>query len=74
MENIMNKDMNYIKGKGILVGTFSEEDISTGKDKIEVKRMAEQTDCKYTNTEYVKKNGKIVGIKIYVCNAEDFKL
>lgn len=66
--------MNYIKGKGILVGTFNEEDIANGKDKVEVKRMTEQTGYKYTNTEFVKKNGKIVGMKVYVCDVNDFKL
>ena len=27
-----------------------------------------------TNTEYVKKSGKIVGMKTYVCSMEDFKI
>jgi hypothetical protein len=66
--------MNYIKGKGILVGTFNEEDIANGNDKFAVKKLAEQTGYKYTNTEFIKKNGKVVGMKIYVCDVNDFKL
>lgn len=66
--------MDYIKGKGVLVGTYTETDIANGKDKEDVKKVSEETGYKYTNTEFVKKNGKVSGIKIYVCSLEDFKL
>ena len=66
--------MEYIKGKGILVGTYNEQDLNERKDKVDVQRVAKETGYKYTNTEFVKSKGKIVGMKVYVCNAEDFKL
>ena len=66
--------MTYIKGKGILIGTFSEDDLNKGNDRIAIEKAKEQTGYSYTNTEYVKKNGKIVGMKIYVCSMEDFNI
>ena len=66
--------MNYIKGKGILIGAFSEDDLNKGNDRIAIERAKEQTGYSYTNTEYVKKSGKIAGMKIYVCSMEDFKI
>lgn len=65
--------MKYIKGKGILVGTYNEKDLAAGKDKTDVKRVSEKTGYNYTNTELVQKDGKIAGMKIYVCSKEDFK-
>ncbi|RKI83761.1 hypothetical protein D7V90_07670 [bacterium 1xD42-87] len=66
--------MKYIKGKGILVGTYNENDLKNGKDKIDVLNISKETGFNYTNNEFVKRNGKIVGIKIYVCKIEDFKI
>ncbi len=66
--------MKYIKGKGILVGNYSEKDITLGKDKKDVAEKKKETGYSYTNTELVKKDGKIVSIKIYVCSANDFKI
>ena len=66
--------VGYIKGKGIYVGTFSESDIDSGKDKIAVRKMMDDTGLGYTNTEFKRSGGKIVGLKIYVCKAEDFKI
>ena len=66
--------MEYIKGKGILVGTYNENDLANGKDKVDVQRAKKETGYKYTNTDFVKKNGKIILADIYVCSLEDFKL
>ena len=66
--------MEYIKGKGVLVGTFNENDLVNGKDKVETQRMKEETGYNYTNTEFVKRKGKIVSMKVYVCSMEDFKM
>lgn len=66
--------MEYIKGKGILVGTYNEDDLANGKDKVDVQRMKEETGYNYTNTEFIKSKGKPIGIKVYVCSVEDFKL
>lgn len=62
---------NYIKGKGILVGRFTEADLNSGKDKIEVEKAKQRTGLKYTNTEI---DFKKKTITIYVCKVEDFKL
>lgn len=73
-KNKRGKNMAYIKSKGILVGTYNETDLAMGKVKEDVKKVSEETGYKYTNTELVKKNGNIVGIKVYVCSMEDFKI
>lgn len=67
-------DKNYIKGKGVLVGTFSEEDLTKGIDKKQLAKVQEETGLKYTNTEFIKKKGKIVALKVYACNVDDFKI
>lgn len=66
--------MDYIKGKGILVGIYNEKDLANKKDKEDFKKMSEETGYKYTNQELVMKKGKIVGMKLYVCKQEDFKI
>ena len=65
---------NYIKNKGIFVGTFNEADIANDFDKKKIEEMKQKTGLNYTNTEIAKKGKKIVGIRIYVCNEDDFKL
>ena len=64
----------YIKGKGILVGTFSMSDIDTGKDTEAVMAVKEETGLCYTNTELVRSKGNIVGLRIYVCTLDDMKV
>ena len=54
----------------VYVGEFSVKDISEERDKSEVKLMMAKTGLKYTNTKLVKRKGEIVGIKIWVCDAE----
>lgn len=66
--------VGYIKGKGIYVGTFSESDVASGKDRLAVRKAMDDTGLEYTNTEFKRSSGKIVGLKIYVCRAEDFRL
>ena len=58
----------------VLVGTFSERDLAQGKDKEAVKKAKVEHDLKYTETALVKKGGKIVGIKIWVCDFDTFTL
>lgn len=64
--------MKYVKGKGILIGTYDENDLKNGKDKSDVLKISRETGLKYTNTEILKSKGKIIGMKIYACKAEDF--
>lgn len=60
--------------KGILVGTFNEEDLKSGRDKEEVKKAKEKHGLKYTNSELVFKGKEIVGIRLWVCDVETFTL
>ena len=53
-----------MKNKGIYVGQFSEQDITLGLDKAAVEKAKAETGLKYTNTEFVKRNGKVVAMKI----------
>lgn len=65
---------NYIPGKGILVGTYTLSDIEIGLDRADVAVAMERTGLKYTNTKIIKKNGKPVSLRIWVCTAEDFEI
>lgn len=60
---------NYIKGLGIYVGEFKENDLKQGIDKIKVNEIMQETGLKYTNSKVTKNS-----IKIWVCNLEDFKI
>lgn len=64
----------YIKGKGILVGTFSMDDLDAGKDTEAVMAAEEETGLRYTNTELVRSKGNIVGLRVYVCTLDDMKI
>lgn len=58
----------------VLVGTFDENDISQGIDKTAVNAAKEKHNLRYTETKLIKKGGEIVGIKIWVCDADTFTL
>lgn len=58
----------------ILVGTFDENDLSQGKDKEAIKEAKEKYGLKYTETKLIKKRGKIVGLKVWVCDSDEFTL
>ena len=67
--------MNYIKGKGILVGEYSEADLDRGIDKIDLKKVQDDNpNYTYTYTEFIKRKGEIIGIRLYACNLEDLKI
>ena len=57
--------------KRVFVGTFDENDIRNGVDKQKLHEVQERTGLKYCNTEYVKKKGEIVGLKLWACKLED---
>lgn len=61
----------YIKGKGILVGTFTESDIDEKADRKAVDKAMAETGLNYTNAELVYSKGKIAGLRVYVCTLED---
>lgn len=58
----------------VFVGQFSEAEVANGLDKVCVADAQEQTGLVYTDTQLVKRKGKIVGIKIWVCDLEDMRI
>lgn len=57
--------------KGVFVGEFSEQDLFNGVDKAMVREMKEKTGLKYINKEFVKRAGRIVSMKIWVCSLDE---
>ena len=66
--------MSNAKSKKFYVGTFNEADIDAGNDKIAVQEAMLKTGLKYTDTKLVRKDGQIVGLKIYLCDAKSFRV
>ena len=67
-------EKKYINNLGILVGTFDETDLKTGKDKEILKKYKEKyPEYNYTNTAIIKENN-VRKLAIYICNAKDFKI
>ena len=64
---------DYIKGLGVLVGKFTENDLKNGIDKKAVEDAKEKYNLKYTNTKIIKEKG-IRKLAIYLCTLEDFKI
>lgn len=58
----------------VLVGDFTEDDLKNKRDKIAVEQKMKETGLKYTNTKIIKRNGKSVALRIWVCDVETFKL
>jgi len=58
----------------VLVGDFNEKDLKENKDRIAVEKKMKETCLKYTNTKLIKKKGEIVGMRIWVCDIDDFTL
>lgn len=56
------------------VGRFNEEDLRNGIDKAEVAKAKARYGLGYTDTELVFEDGVPVGIKIWVCDKDEFKL
>ena len=63
------KMKQYEKGLGIKVGTFKEEELIKGIDKIEVTKAKEKYNLLYTNTKVNRDS-----LTIWVCTAEDIRL
>lgn len=56
-----------------LVGTFNEQQIRNGEDKLAVSKCKEQDQTlKYVKTEFVKKAGKIIAMKIFLLTSEEY--
>lgn len=58
----------------VLVGDFTETDLKSGKDKIAVEQIKKETGLNYTNTKIIKRNGKPVVLRIWVCDVYTFKI
>jgi hypothetical protein len=65
--------MEYVKNLGVYVGKFDENDLKNNIDKQAVEQAKEKYKLEYTNTKIVKEKG-ITYLKIWICNAEDFKI
>lgn len=61
----------YIKGKGVLVGTFTEDQLRKKIDKMEIAKAKEKYGLKYINSEFLEKGGQLTGMRVYACNLED---
>ncbi len=67
-------EKKYINNLGILVGTFDEMDLKTGKDKQVLKKYKEKyPEYNYVNAAIIKVND-VKKLAIYICNAKDFKI
>lgn len=56
-----------------LVGTFNEQQLRNGEDKLAVSKCKEQDPTlKYVKTEYVKKKKTIVAMKIFLLTSEEY--
>lgn len=67
----MEKD--YIKGLGVLIGEFTEEELKEHKDRIVIEEKKKELGLKYINAKEVKRKG-IKKLAVYLCNAYDFKI
>jgi len=55
----------------VLVGIFTEKDLTEGKDKIAIEQKMKETGLNYIQSKFIKKNGKIVGMKVWVCSVNE---
>ena len=56
-----------------LLGVFNEQQVRNGKDKVAVEdAKTKDPTHKYVKTEFVKKKGKIVAMKIYLLTSEEY--
>lgn len=56
-----------------LIGTFNEQQVINGEDKKAVENFKQQNPSyKYVKTEFVKKKGKIVSMKVYLMTSEEY--
>ena len=56
----------------IYVGQFNENQLRNGEDKMLVSKKMKETDLKYTKTSFVKKGGKIIGLKVWLLTNEEY--
>lgn len=56
-----------------LLGVFNEQQVRNGEDRVAVNdAITEDPTHKYVKTEFVKKKGKIVAMKIYLLTSEEY--
>jgi len=58
----------------VLVGDFTEDDLNNKRDKIAVEKAKKETGLNYVNTKIIKRNGKNVALRIWVCDLDTFKI
>ena len=64
----------YIPHKGVYVGQFNEQQVAQGIDKMELAKVQAKTGLGYVNQQVIVKKGVAVGLKLWACRAEDFRM
>lgn len=72
---------NYIEGcfkmekeNMVFVGTFNEKELREGVDKKEIAKAKKEHGLNYIESKIVKKGGKPVAMKVWVCDYKSFTL
>ena len=56
-----------------LLGVFNEQQVRNGEDRVAVEdAQTKDPTHKYVKTEFVKKKGKIIAMKIYLLTSEEY--
>lgn len=58
----------------VYVGQFNETELKNGLDKQQIEKMKSESNgvLRYTKTRFVKKGGKIVGLKVWLMTSEEY--
>ena len=58
----------------VYVGQFNETDCKNGVDKQQVEKMKAESNgvLKYVKTRFIKKGGKIAGLKVWLMTSEEY--
>ena len=55
----------------VYVGRFNQDDIENNRDKDVIDSEMKRTGLKYTKTKIIKRKGEIIGIDVYLTDAEN---
>lgn len=58
----------------VLVGDFNEDDLKNKRDKIAVEQKKKETGLNYVNSKIIKHNGKMVALRLWVCDVQDMQV
>lgn len=74
MGEVKDSRLLYLHKLGVWVGEFNEEQLKNSVDKKCVENMKKITGLDYVNTKIARGNHGEKVLRIWVCNAEDFKI